>query len=567
MIDLGIEGLSDATPLGTGGSSIVYRARYRNQDVAVKVLRGVSGHEIERRFEREVQALQRLKQHPGIIDILASGITAAHEPFLMMPLMVLGSLGEEIERNGPASLKNAVNDVLAVCDAIAFANRSGILHRDMKPANVLRADDGSVVVTDFGIARVTDSGISSSTVGAATPLYAAPELLEQNLASEPSEVYSVAALLYALLAGKPAFSGDENLWTTIRRVREEQPAFIPTVPPQVMSLILQGMEKTPQRRPQSVADFAMLLKTAVVSPASWRPPIPHPATVALNAVEASSDAHYSPSFGQPDPSPNTNAASQSPTIHSSGSTPVRENKYRRIFALLGAFVLLAALGVVLFAILSSEDPSGLSGEGPAAVATATEVPASSGAVSNGPTDRSAGGSDSVEQSNPSSDSQTSNTPTSNSETHTNADGSQQSTPSQHEFVSFRGDHFHTLIPEGWSLVEKDRDVGYGFRSDFYKPGAEMSIDTTPAELRSEQTIEQSAASIASQTRGASEVQTSVINGKTMYWFSFRNNKGLKSIDIFFEIQGNGYAVVASAEQDFNSLTEEAFLVAAHLENN
>ena len=87
-----------------------------------------------------------------------------------------------------------------------------MLHRDLKPGNLLRGDDGSIVVTDFGIARVVDAGITSATIGATTPLYAAPELLEENEASEQSDVYALGAMLYALLAGAPAFSDSANIW-------------------------------------------------------------------------------------------------------------------------------------------------------------------------------------------------------------------------------------------------------------------------------------------------------------------------------------------------------------------
>ncbi|MDC1390008.1 serine/threonine protein kinase, partial [Acidimicrobiales bacterium] len=273
MTDLGIPGVGDAAVIASGGSALVYEALSgTGERLAVKVLRGIHGSEVTRRFDREITAGERLEGHPHIMRILHSGFTSADEPYLVMPLYPAGSLNDELEHTGAFPLHRATGDVAMVADALEFAHQRGVLHRDIKPGNIMRANDGSIVVTDFGIARVVDAGITSATIGASTPLYAAPEVLAENEASVRSEIYGLGALLYALLAGRASFSGSDNIWATMNRIRTETPPPILGVPAPVMRVIEQAMAKRPADRPASAQQFRENLRIALTADHSWCPP-------------------------------------------------------------------------------------------------------------------------------------------------------------------------------------------------------------------------------------------------------------------------------------------------------
>ncbi len=544
MTDLGISGISEAELIASGGSALVYQAMdAAGTPVAVKVLRGIRGTEVARRFEREQSAAERLQEHPHIIDVYGTGVSAAGEPYLVMPLMRQGSLADQLERDGAFALSQAIDDVVTAAEAIDFAHRRGVLHRDLKPGNLLRADDGSIVVADFGIARVIDAGITSATIGASTPLYAAPELLEENEASEQSDVYALGALLYALLAGAPAFSDSANIWATISRVRSDPPPPIEGVGAPIMRVIEQAMAKEPIDRPPTAAQFRTNLLDAQHAGPSWRPPAPAgltvvtpPAppmvpvvpsqTVELDRPERPSTDPASPSFDAPAPTPPSRSRGTNQGLLKAG-------------AVVGAVVLLgAAAWFGVNRALGDNTPRDTVSETTGPIDTSlpplTPVPtAAPDAVTEGelPTDVTPDPDDIGPDEEP--------TPTD-------------------RLVSFSGTYFQAYFPEGWSVVRGDVDVGYGFRSEFVADDMYLNVDTTPSELRtSTATIAESARDIASSISSASTVTTETVDGLTMHSFTFRNNRGIDSIDIFFEVDGDGYAIVAGSP----TRPETAFAIA------
>ena len=167
------------------------------------------------------------------------------------------------------------------------------------------------------------------------------------------------------------------------------------------------------------------------------------------------------------------------------------------------------------------------------------------------------------------DSDTNDSDTNDSDTDdVNIDDLPSSPQIPNTFVSFAGDHFSALFPEGWALAARDVDEGYGFRSRFVNNDMYLNVDTTPKEQREPGgDISESARDIAAGIASASLVRTEEIDGLVMHSFTFRNQQGVGSIDIFFEVDGDGYAVVAGSATDPDTAFATARLVALSIRSN
>lgn len=566
MTDLGIPGVGDATLIASGGSALVYEALSgTGERLAVKVLRGMHGAEVTRRFDREISAAERLQGHDHIIRIHHFGMTGANEPYLVMPLYPSGSLNDELEKTGAFPLHQATGDVATAADALEFAHQRGVLHRDIKPANLLRADDGSIVVTDFGIARVTDAGIASATIGASTPLYAAPEVLAENEASVRSEVYGLGALLYALLAGRAAFADSDNIWATMNRIRTETPAPIAGVPGPVMRVIDQAMAKHPGDRPATAQQFRENLRMALTANDTWSPPVPSTVELASDDVvlgpslqDQLSVPVVTTSFDAPTPPYQAPAAHGAPAAPPAparyrpapavGTAPTRESSIGKILSVAAVLVLVAALGWWGTTQLLNRNQVG-----DAVVAPPVDNSLPSPDNGGDPDDTNEGDDQSTDASGGATEVSIDDLPT-------------EQLPGT--FVSFSGDHFSALLPEGWAVAASDIDEGYGFRSRFVDGDMYLNIDTTPKEQREPGgDIGESARSIAAGIGSASQVRTEEVDGLVMHSFTFRNQQGVDSIDIFFDVDGDGYAVVAGSASDPDTAFATARLVALSIRSN
>jgi serine/threonine protein kinase len=161
-VDLGIVGVGSGTLIGQGGSAKVYRAHqeHLDRDVAVKIIAAYGDAAIQRRFERERRAMGRLSSVSGILTVYDAGINAAGDLYLVMPLERGGSFKDRIEAHGPLRWDEACYVMEQVAEAIHEAHRQGIVHRDIKPGNILISGSGRPLVADFGIARpMLDAGI------------------------------------------------------------------------------------------------------------------------------------------------------------------------------------------------------------------------------------------------------------------------------------------------------------------------------------------------------------------------------------------------------------------------
>lgn len=249
--------------LGRGGFGTVWLAwdTVLRRRVALKILKE-QGPEDSARFKREAQMAAALS-HPNIAAVYEVGEVGA-EHFIALQYVEGDTLAKV--RLSPKEAMEAVRDMAR---AVAYAHRQGVIHRDLKPQNAMRADDpsagagqgGRVYVLDFGLAKLTKAG-SSLTVSATivgTPAYMSPEQARGEKADERTDVYGLGATLYELVTGQPPFSG-ENVMAVLRQVLDSDPVapskLNPRLPGDIETILRKAMEKEPARRYESVAAFA-----------------------------------------------------------------------------------------------------------------------------------------------------------------------------------------------------------------------------------------------------------------------------------------------------------------------
>lgn len=271
---LAIPGYSVTEELARGGMGIVYRARQHapSRVVALKMLLPFSGASsgVRERFQQEARTLSEL-DHPAILPIYETG-EHGHLPWFSMKLATGGSLAERIGSFAGA-WKEIAELMIRVADAVQYAHDHGVLHRDLKPGNLLFDGDGRVFVADFGLAKLIRPGsdLTQSHRALGTPHYLAPEVAATHAgrATTASDVYSLGAILFELLAGRPPFEA-EGIPALLRRIVEEEPAF-PTlhakvggpgaaVPRDLAVMTLRCLAKDPARRYPSPRELAEELR-------------------------------------------------------------------------------------------------------------------------------------------------------------------------------------------------------------------------------------------------------------------------------------------------------------------
>jgi serine/threonine protein kinase len=261
---LALPGIENLQRIGRGGFASVYRGWQPafHRDVAIKILDPIPGNPSEPRFRRELKAMGSLSDHPHVVAVYEAGVIE-DRPYLVMPLLTGGSLADQLER-GPLSAAEVVRLGLALTDALAAAHKAGLLHRDVKPANILSTAYGQPQLADFGIARFADSTVTQGQV-AATISYAAPEVLEGEPASPASDVYALGATLYTALRGKPPFTsrpGEPPVGFAMRIMREAPPDLRAAgVPESLAAVIERAMAKDPGERYDSAIGFKNALQS------------------------------------------------------------------------------------------------------------------------------------------------------------------------------------------------------------------------------------------------------------------------------------------------------------------
>ncbi|MCO5171754.1 MAG: protein kinase [Planctomycetes bacterium] len=255
--------------LGRGGMGRVYRARdlRLGREVALKTLLVFDADpETLARFEVEARAAARV-QHPGVVAVHGAGVDDG-VPWLAMQLVEGESLKARLAREGPLEPTHAAGVAEALARALGAAHAVGVLHRDLKPHNVLLAEDGAPLLTDFGLAKRLDTGGDAITVTGqvlGTPAYMAPEQAEgrQGAVDARTDVYGLGATLYEMLTGRPPFSGTSavNVLAAVMGVDPTPPSALrPGVPPELEAICLMCLAKAPAARYPTAAALAADLR-------------------------------------------------------------------------------------------------------------------------------------------------------------------------------------------------------------------------------------------------------------------------------------------------------------------
>ncbi len=258
VTELSAAGFSYAEEVGRGGFGIVYRCTQTALDrkVAVKVLTAELDEKRER-FMREQRAMGRLTGHPNIVGVLQVGETDSGYPYLVMQYHRQGSLEARIHRSGPLPLDEVVRLGVKMAGALDTAHRRGILHRDVKPANILLTDYGEPALGDFGIAHISGGFKTSTGTFTGSPAFTAPEVISGDPPSHSSDVYGLGATLFAALTGHAAFerrSGEQMVAQFLRIARESVPDLRETgIPDDICTVVERAMSRDPTDRPSAAS--------------------------------------------------------------------------------------------------------------------------------------------------------------------------------------------------------------------------------------------------------------------------------------------------------------------------
>jgi eukaryotic-like serine/threonine-protein kinase len=244
--------------LGTGGMSSVYCAfdTLLERNVALKILHDQYGDDEEyvERFRREARSVAQLS-HPNIVTVIDRGDEDGKQ-FIVFEVIEGENLKELVERGGPLPVRRALELGLEVGRALAFAHGQGLVHRDVKPQNVLLNDEGRAKVTDFGIARTVDTvGQTETGTVLGTSHYIAPEQARGEQIDAQTDIYSFGVVLYELLTGEVPYPGDNFLTVAMKHVNDPSPSVLdrrPDTPLRLASLIERCMAKVPADRPASM---------------------------------------------------------------------------------------------------------------------------------------------------------------------------------------------------------------------------------------------------------------------------------------------------------------------------
>ena len=266
--------------LGHGGMGLVYQVWEPAADrvVALKLIRAATGPDLRARFEVEVKALAGL-EHPNIVRVLAVDLHAP-DPYFTMEFVDGQGLDRRLKERGPLPSAEAARVIETVARAVHAAHAAGVVHRDVKPSNVLVGSDGVPKVTDFGVAKrdgVDDLTVTGAVIG--TPAFMSPEQASGRKVTRAADVYGLGATLYALLTGHAPFQGVEQA-DILAKVRTEDPplprSLRPDVPPALEGIVLKCLAKDPAARYATAADLADDLakwqagQTPTAPPPGWR---------------------------------------------------------------------------------------------------------------------------------------------------------------------------------------------------------------------------------------------------------------------------------------------------------
>ncbi|MGC5018750.1 Stk1 family PASTA domain-containing Ser/Thr kinase [Micromonospora sp. DT47] len=343
--------------LGYGGMAEVHRGRdlRLGRDVAIKMLRTDLARDatFQMRFRREAQNAASLN-HPAIVAVYDTGEETAPTgetlPFIVMEFVNGRTLKEVLGVEGRLQPRRALEICADMCAALEFSHRHGIIHRDIKPGNVMLTQTGQVKVMDFGIARALASGATTMTQTSAvigTAQYLSPEQARGEAVDARSDVYAGGCVLFELLCGHPPFVGDSPVSVAYQHVREAPPTpsdINPDVNPAVDAIVLKALSKNPLNRYQSAGEMrADMLRAAAGRPVMATPVMPQDETAHL--APAAAGAGY----------PTQVAGAQTRQIPARVGDPGRRKSSGWVIAAFAALGVLAVIALVAALLMQSGD--------------------------------------------------------------------------------------------------------------------------------------------------------------------------------------------------------------------
>jgi serine/threonine-protein kinase len=241
--------------------------------VAVKILRPalLSDPTFEARFRAEARTMAALN-HPHVANVYDYGRDDV-TTYLVMAYVDGRQLSEIIAANGRLAADQTMSIVAQAADALDAAHRLGIVHRDVKPANLLISADGTVTLVDFGIARSASmtTALTSAQEVLGTALYMAPEQASGRTVGPPADIYALGAVAYHALAGQPPFPGENPLEIALRHISDDPPPLPDDVPPGIRAVVERAMAREPADRYPSAADLAAAARSATLEPGDTAP--------------------------------------------------------------------------------------------------------------------------------------------------------------------------------------------------------------------------------------------------------------------------------------------------------
>ncbi len=271
--------------IGSGGMAVVYRGldMLLERRVAVKVLRQrfASDPEFLERFQREARAAANL-DHTNIVTVFDVGKDTDRH-YIVMEYVDGQDLKTLIRQQGRLTVAEALDIAMQISAGVGHAHRAGVIHRDLKPQNVLLTRDGRAKVVDFGIARaLSESSLTDSDTVWGSPIYFAPEQAAGDPPTPASDVYSIGVVMYEMLAGSPPFQADNPTALAMKHLREEPPpltAHNPHVPPRLEWIVRKVLSKEPSARYRTAEQLLHVLEEyqlQVEQPTGWQPSVMSP---------------------------------------------------------------------------------------------------------------------------------------------------------------------------------------------------------------------------------------------------------------------------------------------------
>ncbi len=319
--------------VGRGGMSTVYRGTDLSLDrvVAVKVALDPLVEQSPiylARFTREAQSTAALS-HPGVVTVYDAGADGPTR-FIVMELVPGRSLADILRDEGPLDPDRSANIAAQVADALSAAHAAGIVHRDIKPGNIMVTPDGQVKVLDFGIARALDShSLTQTATVLGTSAYMSPEQAMGQPVDARSDIYSLGCVLYEMLTGEPPFTADvsaavlhQHVRVAPKPARERNPA----IPPALDALVMQMLAKSPDDRPQTAAEVRDRLRQVLAEPEDEAGALTTVALAPIPALIPDQPADPTPPVDPTqatDPTPATRAQATAPPARQLSTSPPR----------------------------------------------------------------------------------------------------------------------------------------------------------------------------------------------------------------------------------------------------